>query len=84
MTSTTQKPRVRCISKSRNTFHGTYRRHTIELDRKSRREEWYVRVWGEDGIYAADGYWRDSHGKTIREAILHALEGSLLWKRPAP
>lgn len=40
---------------------------------------WYITVRDAGGFARYLGYWRDSSGNTIYEAIQEACRGSLLW-----
>lgn len=72
-------PRLRKIQQSRNTYLGRYKGHVVDVSRESRSDNWYIIVTAPNGCYSYDGWWRDSAGKTKREAILEALHGAMLW-----
>lgn len=63
---------------NKNNVWMRYRKHDIHLNRKPGRN-WYIQVIAPDGQYAYDGFWRDSEGKSIKEAALEALNGACLW-----
>lgn len=70
--------RIRTISKGRHDFCGTYKGYTINIDRDHPSQNWYIIVTSPSGGYVYDGWWRDSEGKPLREAIAEALRGSML------
>jgi hypothetical protein len=76
-------PRVRTISKSRHEFEGRYKGHDIYIRRENRNDPWYITVTDDEGCRAYDGWWtepeRDGRIATLREAIIEACKGSLLW-----
>lgn len=55
-----------------------FKGHDIVLQRDSDEKSWYIRVRGADGLYVYDGYWRDSAGKTAKEALYEAKVGAML------
>lgn len=59
-------------------FSYTFRRHSIVLTRDAEDRNWYIRVRGPDGLHVYDGYWRDSVGKTLKEALAEAKHGAQL------
>lgn len=63
-------------------FSYTFRRHSIVLTRDHEDANWYIRVRGPDGLHKYDGYWRDSAGKPLRDALHEAKVGAQLI-RPA-
>lgn len=40
---------------------------------------WYIRVRAPSGLYAYDGYWLNSQGKALDDAITEACTGACLW-----
>lgn len=70
-------PRLRCTEKWENGFYGTYRGHQVAIERDSRKDPWKFLVICPDGTRAADGMMRER--TTMREAIIYALRGALLW-----
>jgi hypothetical protein len=72
---------VRTISKTRNEFEGRYKGHDIYIRRENRNDPWYITVTDSEGCRAYDGWWIEEEGRiaTIREAIIEACKGSLLW-----
>ena len=70
--------RVRTISKGRHDFCGTYKGYTVNIDRDHPSQNWYIIVTAPSGEYLYDGWWRESEGKPLREAIHEALRGSML------
>ena len=70
--------RVRTISKGRHDFCGTYKGYTINIERDHPSQNWYIIVTAPSGGYVYDGWWRESEGKPLREAIYEALRGSML------
>jgi predicted RNase H-like HicB family nuclease len=65
-------------------FNYTFKRHDIALTRDREDANWYIRVRGPDGLHKYDGYWRESAGKTLKEALQEAKEGALLVSPPSP
>lgn len=57
-------------------FSYTFRRHDIVLTRDAEDRNWYIRVRGPDGLHVYDGYWRDSVGKPLKDAIYEAKMGA--------
>ena len=76
-TGSASGPRLRCIEKWSNGFYGTYRGHTVAIERDYRDDPWTFLVVGPDGIRAADGVMRER--TTLREAIIYAVTGACLW-----
>lgn len=62
----------------RQNYVGTFKGHMLHISRENRRELWYIWVYAPCGSLAYDGYWRDSVGKTIREATLEAIRGAMI------
>jgi predicted RNase H-like HicB family nuclease len=61
-------------------FSYTFRNHNILLTRDEVDRNWYVQVIAPTGCYACDGYWLNSAGKTLKEALQYAKEGAMLVK----
>ena len=57
-------------------YWGRYKDHEIHISRESKKANWYIWVYSPSGALAYDGYWRDSAGKTIRQAIAEAIRGA--------
>ena len=60
------------------TFEGLHRGHYFDLSRESESDRWYIRVSAPDGCRTYDGWWRDSEGKSVDEAITEACHGSCI------
>lgn len=71
-------PIMRRSEVGRHNYTGTYKNHLINFSRENRNSDWYIWVYCPDGRLAYDGYWRDSAGKTIRQATLEALRGAMI------
>jgi hypothetical protein len=65
-------------------FSYTFRRHSIVLTRENENRNWYIRVRGPDGLHVYDGYWRESAGKTLKEALYEAKVGAQLIRAAPP
>lgn len=76
-TTRSNGPRLRCTEKWNNGFYGTYRGHQITIERDSPTDRWAFLVVCPDGTLAADGVMRER--ATMREAIIYAVRGALLW-----
>ena len=63
-------------------FSYTFRRHSIELTREHEDRNWYIRVRAPSGLYAYDGYWLNSAGKSLKEALQEAKQGAMLATSP--
>lgn len=74
-----RRPRVRAQVRYPHGFQGRYKQHDIDLMRSDWNACWYIRVRAPDGCYAYDGYWRDSEGKSLDDAITEACHGAGLW-----
>jgi hypothetical protein len=70
-------PRLKCDEKSLNHFYGGYKKHSIGIERDHKGAPWGFRVITESGERAADGVMDGD--ATMREVILHALKGAMLW-----
>lgn len=70
-------PRLRCDERSGNHFYGWYRGHQVAIERDDPSRAFAFLVIEPDGTRAADGI--ADKGLTMREVIIHALEGALLW-----
>ncbi|WP_054074528.1 hypothetical protein [Comamonas testosteroni] len=56
----------------------TFKKHSITVERESRKDNWYIRVTAPCGSYAYDGWWSDSASKTAKEAFEEAKRGAQL------
>ena len=74
-----RRPRVQKEYRDANCFNGRYKQHDLELTRVGGDRNWYIRVRAPSGLYAYDGYWRDSQGKSLDDAITEACTGACLW-----
>lgn len=84
-----RRPRVQTVVRETNEFQGRYKGHDLDLMRDGRFSRWYIRVRDPRGCYAYDGWWAESAGKSLDEAIEEALKGACLWTpnagaNPAP
>ena len=70
-------PRLRCDERSASHFYGKYKGHLVTIERDHRSRPWTFLVVCPDGTRAADGEMRER--TTMREAIVYALRGALLW-----
>lgn len=59
-----------------------FKGHDFELERddhfNSERGLWYMIVIGKDGSYSCDGWIRNSHDYTAKQAMIAACDGALL------
>lgn len=72
-------PRVRTIREDERSGCYRYKGHDIEIDYDQQHDGWYIVVMAPNGMRDYDGWWRNSSGKTHREAVLEALDGAMLW-----
>lgn len=70
------------MRKSAASAYGTINDHTIEIRRDSEEEDWYITVTAPCGMHDYDGWWTDSAGKTIEQALAEAVHGSCLFDLP--
>lgn len=63
-------------------YWGTYKEHQIHISRESRKTDWYIWVYAPCGSLCYDGYWKDSEGKTIRQAVREAIRGACIDENP--
>lgn len=70
-------PRLRCEERSSNHFYGTYKGHSVGVERDRPGERWGFRVIAKDGMRSADGV--RAGDETMREVIIYALTGAELW-----
>ena len=62
---------------------GTINDHSISIHREGPHDDWYITVTDPTGIHCYDGWWDNSAGKTIQQALNEAIDGSyLLGARP--
>lgn len=69
-------PRVRKIEQLNDVGWFEYRQCAIHIERQTKHENWYIQVQHADGGYLYDGWWTDSIGKTMREAVVEACRGA--------
>jgi hypothetical protein len=74
-----RRPRVQAQVRETHEFQGRYKQHDLDLMRDGWDSNWYIRVRAPNGLCAYDGYWRDSQGKSLDEAIAEACTGACLW-----
>lgn len=73
-------PRVRTVMKTSYSGSYKYKGHFIDIDRDNDKFGWwYIIVTAPNGMRDYDGWWKNSRGKTHREAVLEALHGAMLW-----
>lgn len=70
-------PRLRCDERSANHFYGRYKGHYVGVERDHPSRAFAFNVVCPDGTKAAWGI--AEKGMTMREVIIHALTGALLW-----
>jgi hypothetical protein len=64
-------------------FSYTFKRHSIVLTRNDGPlGNWYIRVTAPDGCYVYDGWWADSAGKPLKDALYEAKVGAMLLPKP--
>lgn len=61
-----------------NGFYGSYKQHSIIIERDHPGRVWYIQVTAPTGLMTYDGYWPHSEGTDLRDAIMEALKGSEL------
>jgi predicted RNase H-like HicB family nuclease len=61
-------------------FSYTFRKHSIVLSREDTDRNWYIVVTAPSGLKCYDGWWRDSVGKTLKQALQEAKEGAMLLR----
>ncbi len=74
-----RRPRAQTLVRETHEFQGRYKQHDLDLMRDGWNSNWYIRVRAPSGLYAYDGYWRDSQGKSLDDAITEACTGACLW-----
>ena len=74
-----RRPRVQTLVRETHEFQGRYKGFDLDLMRDGPFSRWYIRVRDPRGCYAYDGWWADSGGKSLDEAIVEALRGACLW-----
>jgi hypothetical protein len=74
-----RRPRVQAQVRETHEFQGRYKQHDLDLMRDGWHSNWYIRVCAPSGLYAYDGYWRESQGKSLDDAITEACTGACLW-----
>ena len=75
----TKSPRLRCKEKWSNGFYGTYKGHTICMERESKDRPWAVLVVDSKGVPCVDGYTKGP--MELKDAIAFALKGAGLYMR---
>lgn len=73
------RPRVQTLVRETHEFQGRYKGFDLDLMRDGPFSRWYIRVRDPRGCYAYDGWWADSGGKSLDDAIAEALRGACLW-----
>lgn len=58
-------------------FRETFKRHAITVSREFG-SDWYITVLSPEGLYAYDGWWRDSAHKSRERVITQAKIGAML------
>ena len=71
-----RRPRVKANVRGAHDFQGRYKQHDLDMMRTDFCSCWYIRVCAPSGMYAYDGYWRDSQGKSMDDAITEACTGA--------
>lgn len=74
-----RRPRVQTLVRETYEFQGRYKGFDLDLMRDGPLSHWYIRVRDPRGCYAYDGWWADSGGKSLDDAIAEALRGACLW-----
>lgn len=74
-----RRPRVQTLVRETHEFQGRYKGFDLDLMRDGAHSRWYIRVRDPRGCYAYDGWWADSYGKSLDDAIAEALKGACLW-----
>lgn len=72
---------VRCDERWENGFYGQFKGHGIYIERDHPSVNWYIIVKAPDGCNAYDGWWLDSEGKPVDDAVKEALRGAMLLNR---
>ena len=74
-----RRPRVTTLQRDEDAFQGRYKQHDFDLLRSGSSGNWYIRVRAPSGLYAYDGYWLNSSGRSVDEAVSEACIGACLW-----
>lgn len=74
-----RRPRVTTLQRDEDAFQGRYKQHDLDMLRAGWDSNWYIRVRAPSGLYAYDGYWLNSQGKSLDDAITEACTGACLW-----
>ncbi len=61
-----------------NGFYGKYNGAALAIERDHKKSDWYILVTDKEGFTLYDGWWKNSAGKPLSEAIQQALIGSKL------
>lgn len=64
-------------------FSYTFRRHSIELTRDAEDRNWYIVVTAPSGLKCYDGYWLNSAGRSLKDALYEAKRGAMLIQPPS-
>ena len=52
--------------------------YVYNIEREYAADVWYIQVWPEEESFSYDGYWRDSEGEPLENAIREAIEGAMV------
>jgi hypothetical protein len=74
-----RRPRVTTLQRDEDAFQGRYKQHELDLLRSGDRADWYIRVRHPGGCYVYDGWWPESRGRTVDDAVAEACRGAGLW-----
>ncbi len=77
--ATNKAPRVTVIERDESECSARYKDCDINVSRPADDRNWYIRVTDAGGYGLYNGYWSDSVGNTMDEALQEACRGSLLW-----
>lgn len=72
-------PRVTVIERDESDCSARYKGCDISVSRPADDRDWYIHVTDAGGFSLYNGFWRDSAGKTMDEALEEACRGSMLW-----
>lgn len=81
MSANKSGPRLRWRICTSCQYVGDYKGHEVYVWRFNKRKPWAYVVTAPDGTKVADGI-MDTRG-TMREAIVHAVTGAMLWQPKA-
>lgn len=74
-----RRPRVTTLQRDEDAFQGRYKQHDLDLLRSGDRADWYIRVRHPSGCYVYDGWWPESWGRNVDDAVAEACRGAGLW-----